>query len=93
MDRLQFDWDAGNIGHLRRHWVTPEEFEELLLNEPLELEYETETGEERYKSLGSTLKGRVLIAVWTVPGWADTAITAYPAARRQQRLWVLHRGA
>lgn len=93
MDRLQFDWDAGNVGHLRRHRVAPEEFEELLLNETLELEYETETGEERYKSLGSTRKGRVLIAVWTVRGGRIRAITAYPAAKRQQRLWLLHRGA
>jgi uncharacterized DUF497 family protein len=69
------------MDHFRRHGVEDQ------------LEYETETGEERYKSLGSTLKGRVLIAVWTVRDGRLRAITAYPAARRQQRLWVLHRGA
>lgn len=52
--QFQFDWDDSNIGHLRRHKVTPQEFEEVLLNDPLDLEYETGTGEERYKSLGAT---------------------------------------
>jgi hypothetical protein len=27
---IEFDWDAKNTGHLKRHCVTPDEFEELM---------------------------------------------------------------
>jgi uncharacterized DUF497 family protein len=89
---LQFDWDDANIGHLRRHRVTQEEFEELLQNEPLDLDYETETGEERYKSLGATLRGRILVAVWTVRRGRVRAITGYPATKRLRALYLQQRG-
>jgi uncharacterized DUF497 family protein len=89
---LQFDWDDANIGHLRRHRVTKEEFEELLQNEPLDLDYETETGEERYRSLGATLRGRILVAVWTVRRGHVRAITAYAATRRLRTLYLQQRG-
>lgn len=46
---VEFDWDAANTKHLKRHRVSPGEFEELFLGEPLYLEYETQAGEERYK--------------------------------------------
>ena len=89
---LQFDWDDANAGHLRRHRVSREEFEELLQNEPLDLEYETETGEERYKSLGATRRGRILVAVWTARRGCVRAITAYPAPKRLRDLYLQHRG-
>lgn len=89
---LQFEWDDANTGYLRRHRVSRDEFEELLQNEPLDLEYETETGEERYKSLGATLRGRILVAVWTVRRGRVRAITAYPAAKRFRALYLQHRG-
>ncbi|MGD0048008.1 MAG: BrnT family toxin [Bryobacteraceae bacterium] len=91
---LQFDWDDANTGHLRRHRVTRNEFEELLRNEPLDLDYETETGEERYKSLGATLGGRILVAIWTVRRGRVRAITAYPATMGLRTLYLQqqHRG-
>jgi hypothetical protein len=42
------------------------EFEQLLNNEPLDLDYEKIDGEERYRSVGITDGGRFLLAVWTV---------------------------
>jgi uncharacterized protein len=91
--QFHFDWDDSNIGHLRRHKVTPQEFEEVLLNDPLDLEYETETGEERYKSLGATRLGRILIAVWIVRDGSIRAITAYPANAQYRKTFLLCRGA
>jgi len=90
---LQFEWDDANTGHLRRHCVTQDEFEELLQNEPLDLEYDTETGEERYKSLGATLRGRILVAVWTARRGRVRAISAYPATKRLRTLYLQQRGA
>lgn len=84
---IEFDWDEHNIRHLGRHKITPQEFEELLLNDPLDLEYETEAGEQRYKSLGATRNGRILIAVWTIHGGKIRAVTAYPATRPYEELY------
>ena len=32
-----FDWDNANVGHIAEHDVTPEEAEEVLLGDPLEM--------------------------------------------------------
>jgi uncharacterized DUF497 family protein len=84
---FEFDWDAGNIRHLGRHKITPREFEEVLLNDPLDLEYQTEGGEDRYKSLGATRNGRILIAVWTIYRGKIRAVTAYPATKPYKELY------
>jgi predicted DNA binding CopG/RHH family protein len=41
--------------------VSRHEFEEVLCGEPLDLDYQVKNGEERYKALGATQRGRVLI--------------------------------
>ncbi len=78
---IEFDWDAENIRHLKRHRVAPAEFEELINGEPLYLEYQSASGEERYKVLGATKAGRVLVGIWTPRGGQVRAITAYTASR------------
>jgi uncharacterized DUF497 family protein len=80
-----------NIGHLRRHRVAPAEFEEVLLNDPLDLEYQIEDGEARYKALGATTRGRVLIAVWTVRERRIRAVTCYAASRPLRQLYERYR--
>jgi len=89
---LQFDWDEANTRHLQRHRVSRQEFEKLLQNEPLGLEYETETGEERYKLLGATRRGRVLVAIWTVRRGRVRAIAAYEAEKRLRAVYLEQRG-
>lgn len=89
---IEFDWDDGNVRHLRGHRVSPEEFEQVILNDPFDLEYQTETGESRYKSFGVTDGGRILIVVWTVRQGRIRAVTAYEATRPYQELfWRLTR--
>ncbi len=84
---LDFDWDEANVRHLRRHRVTPAEFEEVLLNDPLDLEYQMGEDEARYKGLGPTNRGRLLVVVWTVREHRIRAITAYAANRMLRRLY------
>lgn len=84
---IEFDWDAENIRHLRRHHVSAREFEELLSGDSLDLEYRNEAGEERYKVLGATKAGRILIGVWTPREGRIRAVTAYSANRAFQRLY------
>ncbi len=84
---IEFDWDDANIRHLRRHRISPLEFEQVLVNSPLDLDYQTEGGEDRYKSLGMTERGRVIVAVWTVRDFRIRAVTAYPASRQMRLLY------
>jgi hypothetical protein len=34
---IEFDWDEANIGHVARHSVLPEEAEQVILNDPVDL--------------------------------------------------------
>jgi len=84
---VEFDWDAENTRHLRRHRVTQKEFEELMVGDPLYMEYQTSQGEERYKVLGATRAGRVMIGVFTLRKGRVRAITAYAAGGAHQKLY------
>ena len=56
---IEFDWDDENRKHLAAHKVTPAEFEQVLNNDPLDLDYELIDEEERYRSVGLTNAGRL----------------------------------
>ena len=49
---LQFDWDDENRGHVAAHDVFCAEAEQVIKNEPFDLEFQTENGEERFVQLG-----------------------------------------
>ena len=84
---IEFDWDAENTRRLKRHRVTPDEFEDHMTGDPLYLEYQVRSHEERYKVLGATKSGRILVAVWTPREGKVRAITSYSASRIYQKLY------
>ena len=84
---IEFDWDEENRKHLKSHRVSPQEFEQVIENEPLDLEYQTASGEERYKSLGVTNRGRALIVIWTLREGKVRAVTAYGAGKVYEKLY------
>ena len=55
---LEFDWDEANRNHLARHDVTPQEAEEVVLGDPLDIELQTAEGggEERVLHVGRHAK-------------------------------------
>lgn len=85
---IEFDWDAGNAKHLAAHKVTPAEFEQLMTNDPLDLDYVVIDGEERYRSIGITNGGRFLLAAWTIRGGKVRAITAFPASVSNKKTFL-----
>jgi uncharacterized DUF497 family protein len=85
---LEFDWDAENRKHLAAHNVKPSEFEHVLKNNPLDLEYGLVNDEARYRSVGLTSGGRVLCVVWTVRNGKVRAVTAFPASVLQRRAFL-----
>ncbi len=68
---IESDWGEANIGHIARHTVLPEEAEQVILNEPVDLGMESIEGEERQLNLGATKRGRVLLVVTT---WRENQV-------------------
>src|SRR5579864_7494331 len=89
----KFDWDQHNIGHVAKHRVTPEEVEQVLLNNPvfIEMRIDRRTGEERILELGHTNLGRVLFVAWTPRGALMRPVTAYPADRKIRSAYMQKR--
>jgi uncharacterized DUF497 family protein len=84
---LVFDWDGANQRHLARHKVTPQEAEEVVLGDPLDIELQTAEGsggEERILHVGETRKGRILELVSTWRGGKARILSAWDAPRQSK---------
>jgi uncharacterized DUF497 family protein len=83
MSDANFEWDDANIAHVAEHDVTPEEAEQALLNDPLELGFDAGPGgEERWAYLGETDESRMLQVVITLRGERIRVVTAFEPVRR-----------
>ena len=90
MDEQLFDWDDANIGHIAEHDVAPEEAEQVVLGDPMELDFErTELGEDRWSYIGETSLGRVLQVIFTMRGEKVRVVTAFKPTLRDE-LTYLH---
>jgi len=56
-------------------------------NEPVYLEYQAQNEEQRFKVVGVTKAGRILIGIWTPREGRVRAITAYAASRVYRDLY------
>ena len=89
----EFDWDQANIQHIAKHGITPEEVEQVVLNEPIDLTMQLRDGEERTPQVGETDAGRILVVITT---WRDgliRVVTAFPAKIALRKLYVAQRGS
>lgn len=92
MDDTLFDWDDENIRHIAGHEVAPEEAEEVLLGDTLELDFEpNEFGENRWSYIGETSRRRVLQVVITIRGERLRVVTAFKPTLRDERLYHEYR--
>jgi uncharacterized protein len=89
---LAFEWDDANRDHLARHQVSPEEAEQVVDNEPLDVEAETIDGEQRCTSVGHTDQGRFLLVVTTFRAPRIRVVTAFPAPNRLIHLYLAQKG-
>jgi uncharacterized DUF497 family protein len=58
-----FLWDKENLSPIARHEVSREEAEQVIENNPFDLERQIRNGEPRVLHLGETNAGRVLFVV------------------------------
>lgn len=85
---MQFDWDVANTNHLATHNVSPEEAEQVIENNPLDLPARVVDGEERILHLGETAAGRILFVVATERDGLIRVVTAYPAKRSMRKFYA-----
>ncbi|SRR5579875_2605145 len=85
---MPFVWDAGNIDHIARHDISPEEAEQVVENDPFDIARYLRNGEERLNQVGETDAGRVLVVVTTQRGEDTRVVTAHPADRDMRALYA-----
>jgi uncharacterized DUF497 family protein len=86
-----FDWNESNRNHLASHGVTAAEAEEVILNNPVDMELQLRNGEARILHLGETNLGRVLVVVTTIRNDRVRVVTAYLANRQMRKFWTAHK--
>ena len=62
-----------------------DEFEQAIMNDPLDLDYEVIDNEDRYRSVGITNVGRFLLLEWTIRNHKVRAVTAFTASASNKR--------
>ena len=87
-----YEWDEQNLSHIAKHGVSAEEAEEVIENNPLDLELQFINGEERVPSLGETKAGRILLVVsrWIEEKQSIRVVTAFdpkPFWREKYLVW------
>lgn len=83
-----FFWDKDNLSHIARHHVSKDESEQVIQNDPLDLEGQIRNGEQRLLHLGETNAGRVLFVVVTLQDRMLRVVTAFPANRKARKFYA-----
>ena len=86
------DWDEANRKHGAEHGVKPCEAEEVIANNPLDLEVQLRNGEERVLQIGETNALRILVVVTTWRGSRIRVVTAFSATPQLRDLYIAQKG-
>lgn len=83
---IGFEWNQGNLDHIKKHKVLYTECEEVFLNKPLIVLFDEEHSEKekRYKIFGITAKGRQLSLAITVRQNKIRIITARDQSKKER---------
>ena len=68
--------------------TVPEVEEAILDSEAIMIEEQNTEGEDRFKLVGRTLGGRILIAVFALRGDLIRPVTAYKASKRDEESYL-----
>jgi hypothetical protein len=83
-----FDWDEANINHIAKHGVAPAEAEQVILNEPIDIEFQRRGEELRVAQLGETDQNRILLVVSTWRNGLIRVVTAFPAKKQLRNIYA-----
>lgn len=82
-----FDWDQGNLEHVKKHKVGAIECEEVFFNKPsIVNEDETHSqAEERFRIYGQTNKNRLLFVIFTIRNNRIRVISARNQNKKERK--------
>jgi uncharacterized DUF497 family protein len=86
-----FDWDDANRSHIARHGVAAEEAEQVLVNNPLDLDPQYINDEWRFPSVGLTRSGRWLVVVATVRGGKTRVLASFDAPKNLIAVYLMEK--
>lgn len=89
---MRFDWDSGNIDHIALHDVTPEEAEQVIQNDPVEIGTVERSSELRIVHVGEFDAGSALVVAVTYRSDLVRVVTAYPASRKFRKFYDVEKG-
>ena len=93
MDNLNFEWDGANIGHIAEHHVTPEEAEEAILGDAVEIGFNVVDGEDRWTYIGEANEGRILWIAITLRGERMRVVTAFEPEKHWKVFYLEQKAA
>jgi uncharacterized protein len=79
------------ISATSRSTTSPEEAEQVIANDPIDVGERLRNGETRFVQVGETATGRILIVVSTLRQDLIRGVTAHPANRAQRRFYAAHK--
>lgn len=84
-----FEWDEGNLEHIKKHHVEAKECEEAFFNKPLlVLKDEIHSqSEERLQALGLTKGGRMLFMVFALRSGKVRVISAKDQNKKERKIY------
>ncbi len=85
-----FEWDKGNLDKsFEKHEITPNEAEEVFLDENISIERDIKHGEveDRYIAIGKTIHEKLLFIVFTLRKSTLRVISARRANKKERRLY------
>lgn len=85
----QFEWDKGNLDHIKKHHVSWQECEEIFFDNKKKILKDIihSQNEERYIILGKTKKDRLLFVVFTIRNGKLLVITVRDLNRKEVKLY------
>jgi uncharacterized DUF497 family protein len=90
----EYQWDSWNLDHIARHGISAGEAEEVLENDPYDLDVQIVNGEVRTPHLGETSSGRILIVIaqWMDEERKARVVTAFEPTKRLRKDYIAWKG-
>jgi uncharacterized DUF497 family protein len=84
-----FEWDEGNVRHIARHHVLPDEAEEVFfdIENVVDEDLEHSAREQRFLIIGKTEQGRLLYQIFTRRGDKIRVVSSRDINRREVELY------
>lgn len=82
-----FEWDEGNLEHIKKHHVSAKDCEEVFFNKPFLLSIDKAHSdiEERFQVLGLTDSKRLVFLVFTIRNNRIRVVSARDQNKREQQ--------